>query len=62
MITIKVNERSKNGKALLDIARKLSLENKSVVIQDHDEIISIDEIVSECRKARKKIAKVYNED
>ena len=60
MVTIKINERTKNGKALLDFAKKLSLENKSIIIQEQEENMSIDELVLECRKARKKIAKIYN--
>ena len=60
MVTIKINERTKNGKALLELAKKLSLENKSIIIKENQEMLSIDEIVLECRKARKKIAKKYN--
>jgi hypothetical protein len=60
MITIKINERTKNGKALLALATKLSLENKSIIIEDNQEMLSIDDIVLECRKARKKLAKKYN--
>lgn len=59
MVTIKVNERTKNGKSILEMAKKFSLENKSVIIQD-DEMLSIEDIVLECRKARKKIAINYN--
>ena len=62
MITIKINERSKNGKVLLDFAKKLSINSKSIIIQEQDEIVSIDEIVLECRKSRKKIARIYNAD
>lgn len=61
MVTIKVNERTKNGKMLLDFANKLALENKSIIIQDGREMLTMDEIVLECKKARKKIAKTYNE-
>ncbi len=61
MVTIKVNERTKNGKMLLDFANKLALENKSIIIQDGQEMLTMDEIVLECKKARKKIAKTYNE-
>ncbi|WP_310377454.1 hypothetical protein [Flavobacterium sp.] len=60
MVTIKINERTKNGKTLLALAKKLSLENKSIIIQENQELLSIDEIVLECRKARKTIAKTYN--
>ena len=60
MVTIKINERTKSGKVLLELAKKLSLENKSIIIQENQEMLSIDEIVVECRKARKKIAKTYN--
>ena len=60
MVTIKINERTKNGKVLLELARKISLENKSIVIQDNQGMLSMDEIVLECRKARKKLAKKYN--
>jgi hypothetical protein len=33
MVTIKINERTKNGKTLLELAKKLSIENKSIIIQ-----------------------------
>ena len=60
MVTIKINERTKNGKELLKLAMKLALENKSIIIEENQEMLSIDEIVLECRKARKKLAKKYN--
>lgn len=60
MVTIKINERTKNGKELLALATKLSLENKSIIIEENQEMLSIDDIVLECRKARKKLAKKYN--
>lgn len=60
MVTITINERTKNGKELLELAIKLSLENKSIIIQEKQEMLSIDDIVLECRKVRKKLAKKYN--
>lgn len=60
MVTIKINERTKNGKVLLELAKKFSLENKSIIIQENQEMLSMDEIVLECRKSRKKLAAKYN--
>lgn len=59
MVTIKVNDRTKAGKIFLELAKSLSKNSKAISIQEN-EMLSVDDIVVECRKARHKIAKTYN--
>ena len=61
MVTIKIKENSKQAKLFLDYVRTLSfVEFVDPKTNIKEPIPSMDEIVSETRKSRTKIAKAYN--
>jgi len=61
MVTIKVKENSKQAKLFLEYIKTLSFVEFVETSLTKVNYLSMDEIVDECKKSRKKIAKVYNE-
>ena len=61
MVTIKVKENSKQAKLFLEYIKTLSFVEFVETSLTNVNYPSMDEIVDECKKSRKKIAKVYNE-
>jgi ferritin len=61
MVTIKVKENSKQAKLFLEYIKTLSFVEFIETSVTKVNYTSMDEIVDECKKSRKKIAKVYNE-
>lgn len=60
MVTIKVKENSKQAKLFLEYIKTLSFVEFVETSLTKVNCLSMDEIVDECKKSRKKIAKVYN--
>jgi len=60
MVTIKVKENTKQAKLFIEYIKTLSFVEFIDVELANAKFPSMDEIVDECKKSRKKIAKNYN--